>query len=176
MRLLRARDWIEKMYLIGQRKDTMAMEEEMADVLSSERLKADMEKSRMLLGPVVKVLSGMYGGGKELGAEVQRLVMEGGRASVAKELLDRAKGMSGFHTSKLRKMYGKYEEWAGKVRQLGSDAKAASMAHVEQLIEDGMYLYLYEDENERLTAIHSTAEQWREDSRAVIIASSSRIV
>ena len=46
---------------------------------------------------------------------------------------------------KLKKLLQKYEEWADKVRGISNENKVKSMAFIEQLIEDGMYLYLYED-------------------------------
>lgn len=58
------------------------------------------------------------------------------------------------------------------MRVISSAKKVKSMAFIEQLIEDGMYLYLYEDESDLLTTIHSIANKWLEDARSVIISAS----
>ena len=100
--------------------------------------------------------------------------MNGGKASYARRLLAQVelKGINTFHTIKLKKLLQKYEEWAEKVRVISSAKKVKSMAFIEQLIEDGMYLYLYEDESDLLTTIHSIANKWLEDARSVIISAS----
>ena len=178
LRFLRARDWIEKFYFLSKHepsKNEKEVGDKYTQLLSSEGLRLDAKHSEALLAPIVKVLAMLFNSSGETSREVQEMVMNGGKASEARKLLMHVelKGINTFHTIKLKKLLAKYEEWAEKVRGISSAHKVKSMAFIEQLIEDGMYLYLYEDESDQLTSIHAVANKWLEDARAVIISASS---
>ena len=86
------------------------------------------------------------------------MLKNGGKAFEAKKLLKKVKSEAPGLASigKLQEMIKKYDEWAQQVA--AAEAKPVTMAQIEQLIEDGMYLYLHEGENERLTKMHNNAE------------------